>query len=170
MTVKSLATGVAVLAAVGAAAAGTTPVAAGPTTAGTSVVAAVTPAVYGVPLPLNPAADVPSADQVNAVLYGLADPAVPFLDKSGLVEGGIGPVEAKIADKRIQKAARDGELPLSFSVANIAPAGPGEATADITASGPQLAPQTMTVTLVNQGAWKLSRTSAMTVLQATSAD
>src|SRR5699024_2678979 len=106
------------------------------------VAPAVQPAVFGTPLPQNPAADVPSPDQLTGVLNSLADPGVPSASKAGLIEGGIGAVEAHTADKRLQKAAQNGQLPLSFSVANIAPAGPGTATADVTASGPQLAPQT----------------------------
>ncbi len=164
MIAKSLATGVAVAAAIGAAAAGVTPI------SSTAPVAPdVQPVVFGVPLPQAPAADVPSPDQLTAVLYSLADPAVPFVNKTGLVEGGLGPIEAHAADKRLQKAAQNGQLPLSFSVANIAPAGPGAATADVTASGPQLAPRTMNVKFVDLDGWKVSRSSAMTLLQAASA-
>jgi hypothetical protein len=42
---------------------------------------------------------------------------------------------------------------------------PGAASADVTASGPQLAPTTQNLTFVNQGGWKLSRSSAMSLLQ-----
>ncbi|GFG76018.1 hypothetical protein [Mycobacterium botniense] len=164
MTVKSLATGVAAAAAVGAAAAGVT--------SGAPVTAAapqIEPVVFTTPLPLDPAADLPTPEQLANVLYGLANPSVSFASKGYLVEGGIGPVEARIADRQMQKAAQRGDLPLSFAVANIAPAGPGAATAAVTASGPNLAPTTQTVTFVNQGGWKLSRASAMSVLQAVQA-
>ncbi|HEX7321922.1 MAG TPA: hypothetical protein VF299_03150 [Mycobacterium sp.] len=135
------------------------------------------PAVFGVPMPLDPVApvdpagpvtDVPTADQLSMVLYQLADAGVPFIDKGNLIEGGVDPIMAHAADKKIQKAAKKGDLPLQFVVANVAPAGPGAATADVTASGPKLAPRTMNVEFVDQGGWKLSRSSALTVMQMTS--
>ncbi|MBS4730442.1 hypothetical protein MSM1_19655 [Mycobacterium sp. SM1] len=161
MIVKSLVTGVAAAAAVGAAVAGVTSVSSSPRPA-----PQVEPVVFSAPLPLQPGADVPTPEQLSNVLYGLANPGVSFISKGYLVEGGIGPVEARIADRQMQKAAANGDLPLSFTVTNIQPAGPGAATADVTASGPRLAPTTQTVTFVDQGGWKLSRASAMSVLQA----
>jgi hypothetical protein len=167
MTVKSLAASVAAVAAVGAAASGVAPMV---TMAATNPAATrVALAVFGAPLPLEPAADVPTADQLTGVLNSLADPGVPFANKAGLVEGGVGPAEASMADHQLQKAARKGELPLSFSVANIQPTGPGAATADVSVSGPKLAPRTMNVGFVDQDGWKLSRGSAMSLLQAASA-
>ena len=56
---------------------------------------------------------------------------------------------------------------MAFRVVNIEPAGPAAATADVTVSGPKLQPTTRTVTFVDQGSWKLSRASAMALLQAT---
>jgi hypothetical protein len=109
---------------------------------------------------------VPTADQLTGVLSGLADPDVSFVDKANLVEGGVGPTEATMADHALHKAARKGELPLSFSVANIAPAGPAAATADVTVSGPKLAPRTMDVTFVNQDGWRLSSAAATQLLLA----
>jgi hypothetical protein len=164
LTVKSLATGVAAVAAIGAAAAGVTSIA--------SVSLAtrqVQPVVFGAPLPLLPAADIPTTDQLITVLNGLQNPSVPFASKSYLVEGGVSGVEGRIADRKLQKAAANGSLPLMFNVANITPVGPGTAAADITASGPHMAPTTQNITFVNQGGWKLSRGSAMTLLQAVQA-
>ena len=162
MTLKTLVTGVAAAAMVGAAAAGVTSIASGPLTA----MPAVQPVVFDIPLPLQPAADVPSTDQLMAVLNGLANPNVPFRSKDGLVEGGVGIVEGKAADKVMAGAAQDGTLPNSFVIDGIAPARPGLATATVTASGPALAPTTQTVTFVNQGGWRLSRASATSLLQA----
>ena len=84
MTVKSLATGVAALAAIGAAAAGVTCIA--------SVTAAspqVQPVVFGAPLPLDPGVDLPTVDQLVTVLNTLQDPSLSFANKGYLVEGGI---------------------------------------------------------------------------------
>lgn len=163
LTVKSLATGVAAVAAIGAVAAGVTSIA-----SVTLATPRVQPVVFGAPLPLAPA-DVPTVDQLVTVLNGLQNPSVPFASKSYLVEGGVGGVEGRIADRKLQKAAANGSLPLTFNVANITPAGPGVASADVTATGPHMAATTQNITFVNQSGWKLSRGSAMTLLQAVQA-
>ena len=124
----------------------------------------VAPVVFGAPLPLDPAADVPTPDQLNGVLIGLADPGVPFANKAYLVEGGIGRIEAKTADALMRSAVAKGQVPLSFTVGAITPIGPGAATATVTAAGPAMAPTTQSVTFVDQGGWKLSRASASTVM------
>ena len=46
-----------------------------------------------------------------------------------------------------------------------APTGPGAASANITATGPHLAPTSENLTFVDQGGWKLSHDSAMTLIQ-----
>ena len=146
MTLKALAKGVATLAGAAAVAGAVT---AGVTSASWGVTASspqVQPVVFGVPMPLDPAADVPSTDQLYGVLNGLADPGVPFRAKGYLVEGGIGVIEGRTADAMMRNAS-----------------------ANITASGPGMAPQTQNVTFVDQGGWKLSRASASQVLQLFSA-
>ncbi|HTQ17991.1 hypothetical protein [Mycobacterium sp.] len=160
MTIKPLATGIVALAIVGATAAGVTSVSpAGPTDPQVQIV------VFGVPLPLDPAEAVPTPGEVMAVLNGLQAQGVPFASKANLIEGGLGPFEAGLADSRFQEAVANGALPLAFNVANIRPAGPGAATADITASGPKLAPATRNVRFVNQGTWKIARASALALVQ-----
>jgi hypothetical protein len=170
-SVKAIATGVAALGAIGAAAIGVTSIASVP--AGSA--AQVQLAAVGAPLPQDPpppapapAAGVPTADQLTGVLNTLADPSVSFTSKGNLVEGGIGGTEAHIADHKLQKAAKNGDLPLSFNITNIAPATGGSVTADVAVSGPKLPnPVTQNVTFVNnQGGWILSRSSAMELLQA----
>ena len=159
MTVKSLATGVAALAAIGAAAVGVTCIA--------SVTAAspqVQPVVFGAPLPLDPGVDLPTPDQLVTVLNTLQDPSVSFASKGYLVEGGI-PVPPSLADHELQKAAAKGSVPLTFNFTNIVPAGPGAASASITAAGPHLAPTVENLTFIDQGGWKLSHDSAMTLIQ-----
>ena len=163
MIVKSLTTGIAAVAALGAAALGVT----------AAVTAAPAPQVQltavGAPLPLDPVDALPTAGQLVGVLTSLADPAVPFASKGYLVEGGVDGAQAVVADHKLQKAQRKGQLPLAFSVANIAPGGPGVANADVTVSGPKMAPRTMPLSFVNQGNWELSRASATQLIQAASA-
>ncbi len=162
MTAKLLATCTAAAAIAGGAVAALvsiTPIASAPVAS-----PAFAPVVFGAPLPLDPAADVPSADQLNGVLYGLADPNVPFASKGYLVEGGIGRIEARTADALMRNAVAKGQVPLNFSVGAITPIGPGAATAAVTAAGPSMPPTTQSVTFVDQGGWKLSRASASTVM------
>jgi hypothetical protein len=130
---------------------------------------AVQPVVFGAPLPLNPPSDIPSSDQLNSVLYGLADPNVPFASKSYLVEGGLGRLEARTADALMRNAVAKGQVPMNFSIADIVPAAPGVATANVTASAPGMPATTQTISFIDQGGWKLSRSSASAVLSMFSA-
>jgi hypothetical protein len=169
-TVKFFATSVAALAVIGGAAAGMASIAA------PSELALVQLAAVGAPLPQDPppalppvpGANVPTPVQLTGLLNSLADPNVPFASKSNLVEGGISGTEAHMADHELKTAAKNGDLPLTFNVTNVQPgAAPGSATADVAVSGPKLpSPVTQSVTFVNQGAWVLSRASAMQLLQA----
>jgi hypothetical protein len=161
VTLKSLATGAAAVAVVGAAAAGVTSIASGAPIASPQV----QPVVFGVPMPLDQGD--PTVGDLSSVLYGLADPSVPFRGKSYLVQGGVGILEGKTADAMMKNAIAKGYLPLSFSVDNIVLTGPGAATATVTASGPALPATTQSVNFVNRGGgWKLSRDSATAVLAA----
>lgn len=161
MTVKLFATSVAAAAVVCGAAAGITSVA-----LSTPIAAPATQLmVFGTPMPLDPADALPTADQLNGVLAGLADPSVSFSSKGYLVEGGIGIIEGRAADGMMKNAVAKGMLPVSFAISNIVPAGPGVASATVTASGPTLAPTSQTITFVDQGNWKLSRSSATQVMQ-----
>ncbi len=174
MTLNSLAKGIATVAGVAAVAAAVT---AGLTSASEGVTVSsassaawqVQPVAFGVPMPLDPAADLPTADQLYGVLNGLADPGVPFRAKSYLVEGGIGLIEGRTADALMRNAVAKGQVPLTFEVGGITPAGASTATASVTASGPGMATQTQSITFVDQGGWKLSRSSASQVLQLFSA-
>ena len=123
------------------------------------------PAFFGTPIPADPGADAPGSDQLLGILNGLVNPAVPFANKSNLVEDGISPLEARLADVRMQQAVAHGELPLTITVANIRPAGANKATADVSVSGPKLAPVTQNLTFVDQGGWKLTHASAISLLQ-----
>jgi thiamine monophosphate kinase len=166
VSLKTLATGVAAVAAIGAAAAGLTTLASsGP------AASQVQPVVFSAPLPLDQTANPPTADQLTTVLSNLADPNVPFANKSGLVEGGITSGQAHLADHEMKKAAKNGELPLTFNVSDIQPAGANAASAVVAISGPKLqAPVSENLTFVNQGSWMLSHDSAMMLVQAVSGD
>ena len=172
-TLKTAATSAAAIAAIGVTAAfATSTLTSG--ASGTAPTVQVLPVAVGAPLPQDPvpspapAANVPTTGQLTGVLTSLADPNVPFANKSNLVEGGISGTEAHLADHEFKKAAKNGDLPLTFNVSNIQPgAAPDSATADVAVSGPKIpSPVTQNVTFVNQGGWVLSRASAMELLQA----
>jgi hypothetical protein len=170
-TVQFFATSVAALAVIGGTAASMASIVA------PSEPASVQLAAVGTPLPQDPppvpppaaGTNVPTPAQLTGLLTSLADPKVPFAKKSNLVEGGISGTEAHMADHELKKAAKNGDLPLAFNVTNVQPgAAPGSAIADVAISSPKLPiPVTQSVTFVNQGAWVLSRASAMQLLQAT---
>ncbi|MGB2811893.1 MAG: hypothetical protein WBC17_09145 [Mycobacterium sp.] len=164
MTQKVLATCVAAAAIVAGVAGGMTVAETGLPAVAPAVTPAVTPAVFGTPLPADDVAGVPTTEQLNAVLYGLADPNVSFSAKSYLIEGGIGRVEARAADGMMRNAGAKGQLPLNFSIADISPVAAGAASATITATGPATPPITQRIVFVNQGGWKLSRASAGLIL------
>jgi hypothetical protein len=171
-SVKAIATGVAALGALGAAAIGVTSIAA----VSAASPAQVQLAAVGAPLPQDPPpavpapapdANLPTSDQLTGVLTSLADPSVPFANKSNLVEGGISGTQAHLADHEFKKAAEKGDLPLSFNISNIQPGAPGSVTADVLVSGPKIpTPVTQNITFINQGSWVLSRASAMQLIQA----
>jgi hypothetical protein len=168
ISAKSVATSVAALA-IALLASGQDGVASVPSAS--TVAAHVQPVATAAPLPQNPPpapnASIPTSAQLTGILNNLADPGVPFANKSNLVEGGISGTEAHAADHQLKKAAKNGDLPLSFNVGNIQPGASGSATADVAVSGPKIpSPVTQNVTFVNQGGWVLSRSSAMTLLQA----
>jgi hypothetical protein len=170
-SVKAIATGVAALGAIGAAAVGVTSLATVSATGPTQVQLAA----VGAPLPQDPppapapapGANLPTSDQLTGVLNSLADPSVPFANKSNLVEGGISGTQAHLADHEFKKAADKGDFPLSFNIGNIQPGAAGSVTADVVVSGPRIStPVTQNITFINQGSWVLSRTSAMQLIQA----
>jgi hypothetical protein len=171
-SIKYFVTGVAAVGAVGAAAVGVASLESTATLAAGGP-AQVQLAAIGAPLPQSPppapapGANLPTPGLLTGLLNSLADPSVPFANKSNLVEGGISGTTAHMADHQLKKAAKNGDLPLAFDVTNIQPGAPGSATADVAVSGPKIPnPVTQNVTFVNQGSWMLSRSSAMALLQA----
>ncbi len=168
MTLKLLATGVTATAVAAACVAGVTALtSASAAPAGSTAVQLANTSAPLAPLPADPAdpaVAVPSPDQLSGVLISLADPGVPFASKSYLVEGGLGRIEARAADALMRKAVANGQVPLSFTIADITPAGAGAATAMVTAVGPGMPAATQSLLFVDQGGWKLSRSSATAVL------
>lgn len=165
MTVKSFATGVAAVAAIGAAAAGATALAAGHPAA-----LQVQPVAVGMPFaqdPPPPAPGLPTAGELSSLCTNLTNPGVNYHSKTGLVAGGINDNDGRVADHDLREAFRAGKFPQSYDVTNIQPAGPNAATADVAIGGPKFpTPVTRNLTFVNDGAWTISPESAQALIQA----
>jgi hypothetical protein len=165
---KSVATSVAALGAIGAAAVGVTSAAfvpAGP--------AQVQLAAVGAPLPQDPpppapGQNLPTPDQLSGLCAQTTDPGVSYTTKTNLVENGISPDEGHVADHDLRKAYRDGKFPEQFNVTNIQPAGPNMAQADVAITGPKFAgPVTKHLVFIDQGGnWMLQHDAALALVQA----
>lgn len=157
MTLKTLATGVAAVAVVGAAAAGVTSIASGAPVVSTP---AVQPVVFDIPMPLDnqSALDL----ELQGVLNTLVAPGVSFRAPSKInrIEGGVGMIEGRTADRLLESY-----LPLSLMVTDAVQNG-NTATANVTASGPKISTRNQNVTFVNAPGvgWQVSQASATSVL------
>ena len=162
MSLKSLTIGVAAVSLVGAAAAGVTSIASAPTTPSP----AITPVVFGAPLPLDPATD-QLTGEFTGILNQLQNPGVKFKEKAYLVEGGLGPIESRTADRLLNNASQQGKLPLAFSLTPpVVSADGATATTTVTATSPAGTPASQLVTFINSNGWKLSKSSATAIIQA----
>ncbi|MCW2651493.1 MAG: hypothetical protein QOE41_4789 [Mycobacterium sp.] len=165
MSLKCLTTGLAAATLVAAAAVGVTSIASVPTTA----TPAITPVVFGAPLPLQTGD--PLDPTLKGVLTTLAGPG-SFRDpsKSGLIEGGVGIIEGRTADRLYTNAVQNGDMPLKFDLGPIQSDGT-TATTTVTATGPRMsAPVSQQVMFLNDGThWMVSKNSAMALLSAAGA-
>ncbi len=171
-SVKSIATGVAALTAIGGAAAGVASIAA-PIGLDQVQLAAV-----GAPLPQDPppppppgAPGLPTPEQLSTICTQVTDPGVNYRDKANLIENGVSQNEGMVADHDLRKAYRNGNFPEQFNVTNIAPAGPNMAQADVAITGPKFAgPVNKHLVFVNQGGnWVLQHDAALALVQASTA-
>ncbi len=163
VTLKTLVTGLAATAVVAAAAGGVTSLATGASLA--SGAPAVTPVVWDVPMPQAPAPDLQAP--LTQTLSGLAGPG-SFSSKAAYIQGGLGRVETRLADRKYADAAAKGYFPLTFTVVDIDANGP-IVTANVTATAATGATATQPVTFV-QGpsptGYQITKDSALAVLSA----
>lgn len=164
MTLKTLVTsmtaGAAAAATLGAAAVGVTSIAVGAGVAGAS------PAVLNAPLPSAPAPDLQGP--LVSTLSALSGPGSFAGAKASYVQGGLGRIEARVADSGFSNAAAKGYFPLSFTVADIDQNGP-IVTANVTAAAPTGAVATQPLTFIagpSPTGWQLSKQSALALMSA----
>ncbi len=168
MTMKFFTTGVAAVAAMGAAAVGATSLT-------FSAAPQVAPVVFNVPLDPPPAppgqAPLPSPEQLADVCNRVTDPGVNYDTKTNLVENGIEPGEGHVADHDLRKAYRNGNFPEQFAVSNIQPVPGNGVKADVAITGPKFAgPVEKTLVFIDQGGtWELQHDSALALIQAATA-
>jgi hypothetical protein len=161
VTLKTLVTGVAAVAAVGGAAAGVTSIASNVT----SPSPAVQPVVWEVPMPQAPAEDLRAP--LLQTLQALASRG-SFAGKASYIQGGIGRIEGIAADRAYNNAAAEGKFPLTFNIDNINLDG-GMATADVTATSALGTSATQNVQFVagpSPSGWQISKASALNLLSA----
>lgn len=153
MTLKTLVTGVAAVAAVGGAAVGVTSIASSSITASP----AVQPVVWDIPMPQAPEDDLvgPLTQTVNTLGSGGS-----FAGKSAYIQG-LGRFTGKGVELKYNDAVAKGYLPLTATVADVVPS-PGGATANVTATLASGEVRSMPLTFV-QGpsptGWQLSSQS-----------
>lgn len=158
--VNSLTAGAAATVLAGAAAVGVTSIAVG------SGIASASPAPVNAPLPAAPAPELQGP--LMSTLSALAGPGSFSGAKSSYVQGGLGRIEARVADSGYSNAAAKGYFPLTFTIADIDQNGP-VATAFVTAASPagQVASQPLTfIAGPSPTGWQLSKSSAMALISA----
>jgi hypothetical protein len=168
VTPKSLVTGFVTAAAgavvVAAAAGGVTSIASGvPASA-----PAIQPVVWDIPMPEAPAPELQTP--LVQTLQGLAGPGSYTGAKGSYIQGGLGKIESRLADRKYSDAQAKGYFPLSFVVDNIDQNG-GVATAFVTATSPTGATASQAVTFVSgpsPSGWQISKDSAMALLSSVS--
>ncbi|MEZ0342231.1 hypothetical protein ACAG25_19880 [Mycobacterium sp. pV006] len=154
--VTSLTAGVATAFVMGAAV-GVTSIAIGAGTAAASPVAVA-------PLPTAPAPELQGP--LLSTLSALQGPGTFTGNKASFVQGGLGVVEARLADRGYRNAAAKGYFPLTFSISDIDQNGP-VATALVTATSPggEVASQPLTfIAGPSPTGWQLSKQSAMALM------
>jgi hypothetical protein len=122
--------------------------------------------LMGVAAPVAHADDVPSVDQVVAIMAELTDPNIPAANKGNIVTPGFSPDEAWTIDDHLNQM-RD-NLPLPFVVTDIEPAPDNFAGATVATTGSfHQVSKPKSIVLVNQhGHWLITHDTAMPALDA----
>ena len=110
--------------------------------------------------------DVPTVDQVVAIMTELTDPDVPAANKTNIVSPGFSPEEAGTIDDHLNQERT--HLPLDFVVTDIQPAPNNSASATVaTAGSPKRSSYAAPIVLVDQGGhWLITHDTAMAELDA----
>jgi hypothetical protein len=109
--------------------------------------------------------DVPTVDQVVAIMTELTDPDVPAANKGNLVTPGFSPEEAATVDDHLNQERE--HLPLNFVVTDIQPAPNNSVGATLATDGvPRRHTHGHPILLVSQdGHWMINHDSAVAELE-----
>ncbi|WJR34204.1 hypothetical protein P3F83_01785 [Mycobacteroides immunogenum] len=110
-------------------------------------------------MPQEPADDLPTADQLRTILYTVANPDIPTLEKSAYVDGGVSEGTAACMDQYFSQAKQHGVFPLDFDVSDVRTAGPGAADAEVVITGPRMNPYKNRIRFVYEDGWRLTKNS-----------
>jgi hypothetical protein len=132
-----------------------------------AVAALLLAATLAVP-PTARADDVPSVDQVVAIMAELTDPGRPAASKNDVITPGFSPGEAGTIDDHLRQMNGAGMLPLPFVVTDIQPAPNNFAGATLATTGSiNQTSAGKPIVLVNQhGHWLITHDTAMTAMDA----
>jgi hypothetical protein len=111
--------------------------------------------------------DVPSVDQVVALLSQLSDSDRPAAGKSDVVTPAFDPQQAKRLDYFLNTDSAKGNLPMTFTAADIQPAPANSAGATVTAheNGHPTTSNPFPIVLVNAGGhWLITSDSAIALM------
>ncbi|MFI5508453.1 hypothetical protein ACIA48_13350 [Mycobacterium sp. NPDC051804] len=161
MTLKALVSGAAAAVVIAGAAAGVTSIA----SSDVMTSPRVAPVVWDIPMPQQPATDVQGP--LLATLQALGAPGLSA-SKAAYIQGGIGRIEGRVADSKLREAQAEGKFPLSFTLANVQPSGPGF-TADVTATAANGGVASQNIAFVpgpSPTGWQMSKQSLMALMSA----
>jgi hypothetical protein len=110
--------------------------------------------------------DVPSVDQVVAIMAELTDPGRPAASKGDVIAPGFNPGDAGMIDDHLHQMDAAGVLPLPFVVTDIQPAPNHFAGATVATGGSfhQVSKAKPIVLVEQNGRWLLTHDSAMTTM------
>jgi hypothetical protein len=110
--------------------------------------------------------DVPSVDQVVAVMAELTDPGRPAASKTDIVTPGFAPDDAGTADDHLNSLNGRGYIPFNFVVTDIQPAPNNFAGATVAAPNPvhYSVPPVPIVMTKQGGHWRITTDAAMVFL------
>jgi len=110
---------------------------------------------------------VPTTDEVVAVMAELTDPGIPAANKGDIVTPGLTPDEAGTADDHLNSLNGRGYIPFNFVVTDIQPAPGNFAGATVAAPRdyPHYSIRAVPIVLISQsGRWSITHDAAMVFL------
>lgn len=109
--------------------------------------------------PREPTVDLPTADELRGILYIVANPGIPALEKGVYLDGGVSEGTAACMDQYFSQAKQHGVIPLDFDVSDVREAGPSAVDAEVIVTGPRMNPYKNRMRFVQENGWRLTKNS-----------